>query len=154
MIQTIGKKLRVPRIPRITIAWLAGASPFILALILMCATMIWIRSHDAGWIKYLVQYQDDIIQSLIVSSIMVAVFSTLLRCKVATFAAGLQPVVIQAMFIFIDGSRHIIQNLPLTAIIVLPLLILLMSLRREISELDDEGRMRRPIDSEKRNTST
>ena len=138
MTKTVRKNLKVPRILRHAIALLAGASPFIFALILVSATGNPTMPHGTGWIKYLVKHQDDIIQSLIVSSVMVAVFSTLLRCKVATFAAGFQPVVIQAMFILADSTRHITLNLSLAAITVLPLLILLMTLRRGIDQLDDQ----------------
>ena len=154
MIQTIRKKLRVPGIPRTTIAVLAGISPFILALALMYAISASTRHYDTGWIRYLVQHKDDIIQSLIVSSVMVAVFSTVLRNRVATFAAGFQPVVIQAMFILTDVSRHITLKLPLAAITVLPLLILVMTLRREIDQVDDREKMRGPVDSEQGNTNT
>ena len=141
MIQTSRKNLKFLRIPRHWIALLAGASPFILALLLVFATTVSTTLGDTGWIKDLVQHQDDIIQSLIVSSVMVAVFSTVLRCKVATFAAGFQPVVIQAMFILTDATRHIILNLPLAAITVLPLLIVLITLRREIVQPDDHEGM-------------
>ena len=139
MIQTIRKKLKVPEIWRTKIAVLAGVSPGILALIFMYARLTDATGtsaifHDSGWIKYLVQHQDDIIQSLIVSSVMVAVFSTVLRNKVATFLAGFQPVLIQAMFILTDTSRDIALNFPLAAITVLPLLILLITLKGEIGQ--------------------
>ena len=153
MIKTTRKKLRIPRIPRTTIASLAGASPAILGLILMYPTKSWIGPHDTEWIKYLVQHQDDIIQTLIVSSIVVALFSTLLHNKTITFAAGLQPVIIQAAFILTDLGRHIALNISLAAITVLPLLILIMTLKKEIGQVDDPERMRRPIDSEKGNTN-
>ena len=138
MIQTVRRNLKAPRIPRHLIALLAGVSPLILALMLVFAVQNSTITHGTGWIKYLVQHQDDIIQSLIVSSVMVAVFSTVLRCKAATFAAGFQPVVIQAMFLLTDSTRHIALNIPLAAITVLPLLILLMTLRRESDQLDDQ----------------
>ena len=64
---------------------LGGASPLIIALMLMFAIRTSTVSHDTGWIKYLVQHQDDIIQSLLMSSLMVAVFSTLLRNKAGNF---------------------------------------------------------------------
>ena len=154
MIQTVKKNLEVPRILRHLIALLAGASPFILAFILVFGTKNSAIPHDTGWIRDLIQHQDDIIQTLIVSSLMVAVFSTLLRSKVVILVAGFQPVLIQTMFILTDVNRHIALNLPLAAITVLPLLIVFMSLRREIDQLDAEERLRRAIDSEKRNTST
>ena len=159
MIQAIKKKLRVPKVPRTAIAWLAGASPFILALIFMYARLMHSTGTsaifpDSGWIKYLVQHQDAIIQSLIVSSVMVAVFLALLRNRVATLLAGFQPVVIQAMFILTDVGRHFALNLPLAAITVLPLLILLVTFRREIDQLYDQERVRNPIDYEKGNTGT
>ena len=134
MIQTIRKKLKVPEIWRTKIAVLAGVSPGIIALLFMFTTRTSAISHDSGWITYLVQHQGDIVQTLIVSSVMVAVFSTLLRYKLATFAAGFQPVLIQLMFILTDSGRHIALNLPLAAITVLPLLILLIALIREIGE--------------------
>ena len=155
MIQTVKKNLKVLRIPRYLIALLAGASPFIVALILVFATTPSPISRGTGWFNYLVRHQDDIIQTLIVSSLMVAVFfSTLLRSKEVILVAGFQPVLIQTMFILTDVNRHIALNLPLSAITVLPLLIVFMSLRREIDPLDAEERLRRAIDSEKRNTST
>ena len=154
MIQTVKKNLEVPRILRHLIALLAGASPFILAFIFVFGTKNSAIPHDTGWIRDLIQHQDDIIQTLIVSSLMVAVFSTLLRSKVVILVAGFQPVLIQTMFILTDVNRHIALNLPLAAITVLPLLIVFMSLRREIDQLDAEERLRRAIDSEKRNTST
>ena len=132
MIQTVKKNLKVPRA---MIVLLAGASPFIVALILVFATTPSPISRGTGWFNYLVQNQDDIIQSLIVSSVMVAVFSTLLRCKVATLVAGFQPAVIQAMFMLTDSTRHITLSLPLAAITVFPLLILLMTFGREIGQL-------------------
>ena len=155
MIQTVKKNLEVPRILRHLIALLAGASPFILAfIILVFGTKNSAIPHDTGWIRDLIQHQDDIIQTLIVSSLMVALFSTLLRSKVVILVAGFQPVLIQTIFILTDVNRHIALNLPLAAITVLPLVIVFMSLRREIDQLDAEERLRRAIDSEKRNTST
>ena len=140
MIQSIRKNLKVSISPRHLIAQFAGAAPFILALALMIATKSPTTTPTTAWIKYLVQHQDDIIQSLIVSSVMVAIFLALLRSKVATFTAGFQPVVIQAMFIITDSTRHIALSLPIVAITVLPLLILLITLRREIDQLyDREG---------------
>ena len=59
MIQIIRKKLRVPRIPRTTIAWLAGTSPVVLAFILTSTTRTWIGSHNAGWLKYLNSSQGE-----------------------------------------------------------------------------------------------
>ena len=140
MTQTIRKKLKVPTISRNLIAVLAGASPFLLALIMMFYTRFSTISNDAGWVKYLVQHQDDIIQSLIVSSVMVAVFSTLLRNKTAAFAAGFQPVLIQATFILTDPSLRFPLNVPISAITVLPLLILLITLGRDIGQNMTEKR--------------
>ena len=154
MIQTTRDKLRAPRDSRYWVALLAGVAPFILALLLMSVTKTMIASRDAEWIKYLVCHQDDIIESLVVSSIMVAVFCTLLRNKVVIFVAGFQPVVIQAMFIVTDTSRHIALNFPLAAITVLPLLVLLMALGREIGQANDQDTVRSPMDSEKRDTGT
>ena len=90
--------------------------------------------HDMTWTKYLIQHQNDIFQTLIVSSVLVAVFSTLLRSKVVTFAATLQPALIQAMFILTNETRQIALHFSLFSIIVLPLLILTITLRREIDQ--------------------
>lgn len=137
MIQTIKKKLKALKVPRNAVAWLAGASPFILAFIFMYARLTYTTGtpaifSDSGWTKYLVDHQGDIIQSLIVSSVMVAVFTTVLRNKAVTLLAGFQPVVIQAIFILTDATGDIALRLPLAAITVLPLLILLVTLRKEI----------------------
>ena len=144
MIQAIRKKLKVPRVPRRLIALLAGPSPFILALVFMYVTRYLPMRHDTGWIIYLTHHQDAIIQSLIVSSVLVAVFSTLLRNKVGTLLAGFQPVLIQAMFILTDATRHIALNLPLAAITILPLLILLMTLGRELGQQDVQDKEEKP----------
>ena len=138
MIQTVKRNLKAPKIPRHSIALLAGASPLIFALLMLGLTVqnSTTLHGGAGWIRYLIQHQDDIIQSLIVSSVMVGVFSTVLRCKAATFAAGFQPVVIQSMFLLTDSTRHIALNIPLAAITVLPLLNLLLTLKKEIDQLD------------------
>ena len=120
------------------IALLAGASPLILSFIFLLAKRISTTYPDKGWVEALVQHQDDIIQTLIVSSLMVAVFSTVLRFKVASVAAGFQPGLIQVMFILTDLNRSIILNIPLAAITVLPLLILLLTLRRDIDKPDDQ----------------
>lgn len=96
--------------------------------------------QDGEWFKYLIQHQDDIIKTLIVSSVMVAVFCTLLRNKLATFLAALQPGVIQAMFIFSDETRHLALDLPLAAIAVLPLLVLSLTLGRDVGEQDDQDK--------------
>ena len=159
MIQAIKENLKVPKVPRTAIAWLAGAFPFILASIFMYARLTYTTGtsaifQDSGWTQYLVGHQSDIIQSLIVSSVMIAVFLALLRNKVVTLLAGFQPVVIQAMFILTDATRDIALRLPLAAIAVLPLLILLMTLRREIDQLDDRERVGNPIDSGKGNAGT
>ena len=113
---------------------LAGVSPGALALLFMFATRTSAISQDVGWIGDLVQHQGDIIQTLIVSSVMVAVFTTVLRYKVVTFLAGFQPVLIQLMFILTETGRHIALNLPLAAIAVLPIFILLIALIGEIGE--------------------
>ena len=159
MVQTIRKKLKIPEIWRIRIAVLAGASPFILALIFMYARLTYTTGtsaifQESGWTKYLFDHQGDIIQSLIVSSVMVAVFIALFRSKVVTLLAGFQPVVIQAMFILTDATRDIALRLPLAAIAILPLLVLFVTLRKEIDQLDDRERMGNPGDSEKGNTGT
>ena len=134
------KTLEISRIPRTKIAVLAGASPGILALMLMFATRGSTTYRHIGWIKYLIEHQDVIIQTLILSSVMAAVFSVLLRSKVATFAAGLQTLAIQIMFLLTDASRHIALNLSLAAIIILPLLILLMPLKKEDDQVDDQDK--------------
>ncbi len=153
MIQTIREKLRVPRIPRTTIACLVGAIPIIVALLLLSALTSTTYRHTE-WVKFLNEHQDAIIQSLIVSSVMVAIFSALLRYKLATFAAGLQPVLIPVMFLVSDESRHLTLNLPLAVIAVLPLVILVMVLRKELDQLDNQEKTRNPIDSEKGNAGT
>lgn len=148
MIQAIKRKLKALKVPRTAIAGLAGTSPFILALI-----FVWARSSyttgtsvifQAGeWFKYLIQHQDAIIQTLIVSSVMVAVFCTLLRNKLATFLAAFQPGVIQAMFILTDRGQHLALNLPLAVITVLPLLVLLLTLGRDVGQQNDRDEAER-----------
>ncbi len=149
MIQTMRRKLKPPRVQRRSIALLAGASPLILALVFIYVTRFWPIHGDPAWIKFLVQNQEDIIQSLLISSLMVAVFCTLLRNRVATLLAGFQPAVIQAAFILMDTTRHIALNSPLAAVTVLPLLILLITLGKEIGQQDDQDREeKKPIDFE------
>ena len=154
MIQTIRKKLRVFRIPKHRIALLAGSSPIILAFILMYVTEYTLIFHDTGWFKYLVQNQDEFVQSLIVSSIMIAVFSTLLRVRLVTFVAGFQPVIIQIMFILADVNQHIVLSLSIVAITILPLLILLTIFIKDIDQIDNQEGIEKPIDSEKQDTGT
>ena len=140
MIQTTKKKLKALGITRGKIALLAGASPFILAFMLMSTTRSLAIFHDTGWINYLVQHQDDIIESLLISSVMVMIFSTLLHKKVAIFFAGFQTVAIQAMVLLTDPTQHIALNIPLVAITVLPILILLLMLGREIDQPDNQDK--------------
>ena len=154
MIQTIRKKLGVFRIPKHRIALLAGSSPIILAFILIYVTEYTLIFHDTGWFKYLVQNQDEFVQSLIVSSIIVAVFSTLLRVRLAIFVAGFQPVIIQIMFILADVNQHIALSLSIAAITILPLLILLAIFIRDIDQIDNQEGIEKPIDPEKQDTST
>ena len=87
MIQAMRKKLRGTRD---TIAWLAGASPLILALILMHIVKVLSKYHNTEWIKYSVQHQDDITQALIISSIAVAVFSAALCNRMTTLRTNAQ----------------------------------------------------------------
>ncbi len=143
MTQVIKWKFKAPKVSRTAIARFAGTSPFILALLFMYARLTYATGTsvifpDTEWFKYLIQHQDDIIQTLIVSSVMVAVFCTLLRNKLATLLAGFQPVLIQAMFILTDTGQHLALNLPLAAITVLPLLVLLLTLGRDLGQQDDQ----------------
>lgn len=154
MIQTIRKKLGVFSIPKHRIALLAGSSPITLAFILIYVTEYNLIFQDTGWVKYLAQNQDEVVQSLIVSAIMVAVFSTVLREKVATFVAGFQPVIIQIMFIVVDERQYIALNLLFVAITILPLFILITIFMKDIDQVDNQEGTERPIDSGKQNTST
>ena len=70
--------------PRYWIAALVGVSPFILAVMLLIFTENWNIPTEKGLLKNLADNQQDIIQSLIISSVIVAVFSTVLRRKTAT----------------------------------------------------------------------
>lgn len=120
---------------RNTIALVAGAFPLIVALILMHFTEYTRTFRGTGWVDYLVQHQNEFVQALIMSSVMVAVFFALLGNKIAIFAAGLQPVIIQTMFILADVNQHIVLNLSIAAITVLPLSILSITLRRDIDQI-------------------
>ena len=122
------------------IALLAAATPLIVAIVFMYAGMQSGIPHYTGWATHLVPYQDDVIQPLLVSSIMVAVFIALLRDMLLTFLAGLQPGIIQAMFIVTDTSRGFALNSVLAAMIILPLLILLIALNKKISQLYDQDK--------------
>ena len=104
-----------------------------------------------GWVNYLVQHQDTIFQSLIVSSLMIAVLSTLHRNKAITLVAGFHPLLIQIMFLIASGSQGITLNLPLAAIMVLPLLIFYAALKKDLTHMDDWERMRDLIESHKQN---
>lgn len=137
MIQAIRKKLSDYRL---RIAWLVGASPLILAFFLMSHIMTSSTSHNVVRVEYLFQHQEDIFQSLIVSSAMVAIFCTTLRNKVVIFVAGFQPAAIQAAFISTDSARNIFESIPITALIVLPLAILAFTLGREIGQADDQDK--------------
>ena len=157
MIQTIRKKLGVFSIPRHMIALLAGSSPFMFAFMIFIFAYFTRNSpmpHDTGWVRFLVQHQDEFVQSLIVSSVMVAVFFALLRNKAAIFAAGAQTATIQIMFIVADARQHLALNLPIAAIIILPLLILLLAFSKDIDQVDTQEETERPTDSEKQDTST
>ena len=156
MLQTIGKKFSDYKL---RIAWLAGASPLILTFGLMyyvtpSTTTPSTTLHNTALAHYLVQHQDDIFQSLILSSVMVAVFCTVLRNKAITFLAALQPAVVQAAFISADSSRDIFESIPITAIIILPLLFLLMTLRMDVVQAYAQDKEEKTMDFEERGTDT
>ena len=151
MIQTIRKKLSDYRL---RIAWLAGASPLLLTFGLMYYITPSPTSHNTALAHYLVQHQDDIFQSLIVSSVMVAVFCTVLRDKRVTFLAALQPAAVQVAFISADSSRDIFESIPITAIIILPLLFLLITLHMDVVQAYDQHKEEQTMDSEERDTGT
>ena len=152
MKQKIRNYLNYLRVPGYRIAIVAGIAPLIVAVAFMFAKETLVTSPDRGWTIFLVQHQDGIIQSLIVSSLLVTVFITLLHNAAVTLLAGFQTAIISAMFILTDGSPHILLNVGLAAIIILPLLILLITLNRDISQLYDQDKKRSPFDSERGDT--
>ena len=151
MIQTIRKKLSDHRL---RIAWLAGASPLILTFGLGYYITPSPISHDTALAHYLVQHQDDIFQSLIVSSVIVAVFCTMLRNTGVAFLAALQPAVIQVAYISTDSSQDIFRSILITAITVVPVLFLLITLRNEVGQASDQDKEEKIIDSEEQDTGT
>ena len=139
MLRTIKQgALRVLASPRYWLAALVGASPFVLAVMLLLLTETSNIPTDKGLLKGLADNQQNIIQSLIMSSVMVAIFSTVLSWKAVTLAAGFQPALIQAVFMVVKGSELMVLNLTLAVIITLPLAILLLTLWREVSQRNDQ----------------
>ena len=133
MILAMRQKLKLAKTQKTMIAWPTGASPLIIAFILMGITInSALESHNLGWVNYLVHNQKHIFQSLMVSSLLVAVFSTLLRNKIKTFMAAFQPVLIQVASIIAVANQDTALRLVLSAITILPLLILLVTLTNEI----------------------
>ena len=131
---------RNPKVPdnlRWGLALLAGLSPLMFALVVVAATGDLSETDRMGWTKYLVEHLDDLVQSLILSSVMVAVFIALLRCAVATLLTALQPLIIQALFIFTDPSRGVVADIPLLAITLLPLVVLLVTLTPLLRQIYD-----------------
>ena len=131
---------RNPKVPdnlRWGLALLAGLSPLMFALVVVAATGDLSETDRMGWTKYLVEHWEDLVQSLIPSSVMVAVFIALIRCAVATLLTALQPLIIQALFIFTDPSRGVAADIPLLAITLLPLVVLLITLTPLLRQIYD-----------------
>ena len=122
MIQNIKKKLKLTKTQRAITAYLAGASPIITTSILISTTNnIELKSHNPEWLVYLVQNQKHIFQSLVISFLLVAVFSTLLGNKFITLIAASQPVLIQVASITRPINEDTPLQLVLTAIMIFPL---------------------------------
>lgn len=117
---------------RINLALVSGAFPLLPGFLLMFV-IVGSEYRNAGWDDYLIQHRVDIYQSLIVSSLMIAVLSTLLGNKLAILAAGLQPGLIQLMLLFTNGLRSVEQNLLPGVIVVFPMLILFIALKGDLT---------------------
>lgn len=117
---------------RINLALVSGAFPLLPGFLLMFV-IVGSEYRNAGWDDYLIQHRVDIYQSLIVSSLMIAVLSTLLGNKLAILAAGLQPGLIQLMLLFTNGLRSVEQNLLPGVIVMFPMLILFIALKGDMT---------------------
>ena len=133
---------------KVCIAVLAGISPLIIAFILASYVMISLLTHKMERVEYLLQHQDVIVESLIVSSVFVAVLCTVLRNKTVTFLAACQPVVVQATFLLTDLSLGYTLKISLAAMIVLPVLILLKTLISETDQANDQDKEEETIDTD------
>ena len=123
------------------IALAAGVSPLILAVLLSWATMQAPTLLQGTELQaYLIQHRETISDHIIVSSLMVAVFCTILRSKIVTFIAGFQSAVTVAALAMPSLDAGMCLRFALVAIIVIPLLVLSLTLRRhDIDPSLDDG---------------
>ena len=139
MSQITPRTVSVPTWVRWAIALPAAFSPLVITCVFVFATTGATETDGAEWVSYLLKNWDDLVQSLIVSSVMVAVFTALLACKPLALAAAFQPPVIHVGFIISDPSLGWLAGLPMLLITVLPLAILLAVFIPNLRELYDRG---------------
>ncbi len=122
------------------IAVAVGLSPLILALLVSLATIQGSTlTHGTELQAYLIQHREHISQSLIVSSLLVAVFCSTLRSRIVALLGGSQAALTLAALVLPHHNMGPVEILPYIAITVLPVAVLLALLRKDIETESDEG---------------